>query len=309
LNSPASYQLLAWLELGPGAALPERGHPPPEGRWVMCGYGRFGREMTADLRTQGFGVTIIEPKESSDQPPGVIIGDACEPGVLDRAELGSAVGLVAGTDNDTTNLSMLANARRLNPALFLAARQNRPTSAALFESMQVDALLVPTDVVAQEVYAQISTPLLWKFIQGIPDKGDQWAEQLVQRLVHNCGSDLPALWKVKLDRQQAPALSGWLADGRVALGELLRSPEERDRRLRVVPLLLSRASGVLLAPEDDTVLEPDDELLFAGESFERRELEGSMVVDAAAAYVLFDQRVPAGWVWRKLSRRTPTPIP
>jgi voltage-gated potassium channel len=308
LNSPASYQLLAWLELGPGAALPERGHPPPEGRWVMCGYGRFGREMTADLRTQGFEVTIIEPKESSDQPPGVIIGDACEPGVLDRAKLGSAVGLVAGTDNDTTNLSMLANARRLNPRLFLAARQNRPTSAALFEGMQVDALLVPTDVVAQEVYAQISTPLLWKFIQGIPDKSDQWAEQLIQRLVHNCGSDLPALWKVKLDHQQAPALSGWLADGRVALGDLLRSPEERDRRLRVVPLLLSRASGVLLAPEDDTVLEPDDELLFAGESFERRELEGSMVVDAAAAYVLFDQRVPAGWVWRKLSRRTPTPI-
>ena len=62
---------------------------------------------------------------------------------------------------------MLANARRMNPNLFLAARQNRPTSAALFEAMKVDALLVPTEVVAHEVYAQISTPLLWRFIRGI----------------------------------------------------------------------------------------------------------------------------------------------
>ena len=52
LNAPASYQLLTWLEAGPGAELPERGHPPTDGRWVMCGYGRFGREVTADLRAR-----------------------------------------------------------------------------------------------------------------------------------------------------------------------------------------------------------------------------------------------------------------
>ena len=101
---------------------------------------------------------------------------------------------------------MLATARRLNPQLFLAARQNRPTSAALFEAMRVDALLVPTEVVAHEVYAQISTPMLWRFIQGMPAQGDEWAAELIQRLRHNCGRELPALWKVKLDREQAPAL-------------------------------------------------------------------------------------------------------
>src|SRR5215210_6497282 len=108
LNAPASYQLLTWLEAGPGAELPERGHPPTNGRWVMCGYGRFGQEVTADLRAAGLQVTIIEPVERGDPEPGVIVGDASEPAVLARADLGSAVGLVAGTDNDTTNLSMLA---------------------------------------------------------------------------------------------------------------------------------------------------------------------------------------------------------
>jgi voltage-gated potassium channel len=307
LNAPASYQLLTWLEAGPGAELPERGRPPTTGRWVMCGYGRFGRELTADLRAADLTVTIIEPAELGAPEPGVIVGDASEPEVLARADLSSAVGLVAGTDNDTTNLSMLATARRLNPQLFLAARQNRPTSAALFEAMRVDALLVPTEVVAHEVYAQISTPMLWRFIQEMPAQGDQWAADLIQRLRHNCGRELPALWKVKLDRAQAPALDGWLAEGRVVLGDLLRSPEDRERQLQVVPLLLLRDGRAVLTPDGETVLARDDELLFAGHGSERRELESSLVVDSTGAYVLFDQHIPASWVWRKLARKKPTP--
>jgi voltage-gated potassium channel len=307
LNAPASYQLLTWLEAGPGAELPERGRPPTRGRWVMCGYGRFGREVTADLRAGGLEVTIIEPAEQGEPEPGVVVGDASDPGVLARADLASAAGLVAGTDNDTTNLSMLLTARRLNPQLFLAARQNQPTSTALFEAMRVDALLVPTEVVAHEVYAQVSTPMLWRFIQEMPSRGDQWAADLIQRLLHNCGRELPALWKVKLDREQAPALSDWLAEGRVVLGDLLRSPEDRERRLRVVPLLLLRDDNVVLTPDGETVLARDDELLFAGQGSERRELESTLVVDSTGAYVLFDQHIPSSWVWRKLSRKDPTP--
>ena len=307
LNAPASYQLLMWLEAGPGAELPDRGRPPTDGRWVMCGYGRFGREVTADLRAAGLEVIIIEPAELGESEPGVIVGDASDSEVLARADLASAVGLVAGTDNDTTNLSMLTAARRLNPQLFLAARQNRPTSAALFEAMRVDALLVPTEVVAHEVYAQISTPMLWRFIQEMPARGDQWAADLIQQLRHNCGRELPALWKVKLDSEQAPALGGWLGEGKVVLGDLLRSPEDRERRLRVVPLLLLRDGTAVLTPDGETVLARNDELLFAGHGSERRELESTLVVDSTGAYVLFDEHIPSSWVWRKLSRKKPTP--
>ena len=172
LNAPAAYQLLTWLEAGPGALLPERGKPPPHGRWVMCGYGRFGHELTADLRAAGLDVTVIDShgpgrRRRRASSSATRRRRACWRG---RTWTG-AVGLVAGTDDDTTNLSMLAHARRMNPDLFLAARQNRPTSAALFEAMRVDALLVPTEVVAHEVYAQISTPLLWRFIRGIGARG------------------------------------------------------------------------------------------------------------------------------------------
>ena len=305
LNAPASYQLLTWLEAGPGAELPDRGRPPTDGRWVVCGYGRFGREVTSDLRQAGLQVTVIEPVVQAEPQQDVIVGDASDGRVLTRAGVSDAVGLVAGTDNDTTNLSMLATARRINPGLFLAARQNRPTSAALFEAMRVDALLVPTEVVAHEVYAQISTPLLWRFINEMPARGDEWAADLIHRLRINCGRELPALWKIKLDGEQAPALRGWLAQRRVVLGDLLRSPENRDRQLRVVPLLLLRNGRAVLTPDAETVLTADDELLCAGPGSQRRELESTLVVDSTGAYVLFGEHLPSSWVWRKLSRKRP----
>jgi hypothetical protein len=51
------------------------------------------------------------------------------------------------------------------------------------------------------------------------------------------------------------------------------------------------------------VLAPDDQLLFAGQGSERRELEGTMVVDSTGAYVLFGQHIPSSWVWRRLTKK------
>lgn len=308
LNAPSSYQLLTWLEAGPGASLPDRGQPRRDGLWIVCGYGRFGREVTADLRAAGLEVAVVESVARADHDEDVIVGDASDGEVLAAAGLERAIGLVAGTDNDTTNLSMLATSRRTNPGLFLAARQNLPTSAALFQAMHTDALLVPTEVVAHEVYAQLSTPLLWRFIQQLPAQGDAWAKDVTRKLQLSCGHQLPALWKVRLDADQAPALQGPLASGQVRLGDVLRSPEDRDRRLKVVPLLLLHEDDAFVTPDDDVVLTHGDQLLFAGHSTERRALESTLVIDSSAAYALFDRRIPSSWLWRTLTRANVEPV-
>src|SRR3954452_9307374 len=172
LRAPAAYQLMTWLESGPGAELPERSSAPAPGRWVICGYGRFGQHFAADLRSEGLEVTAVEPRPIVDPHPDprlhLVVGDESDPEVMASTDLASAVAFVAGTDNDTTNLSLVAAARRVNPDLFVAARQNAPTSAALFTAMDVDALLVPTEVIAHEVYARLSTPLLWRFVRELP---------------------------------------------------------------------------------------------------------------------------------------------
>jgi voltage-gated potassium channel len=313
MRAPASYQLMLWLEGGPGAELPPRGRPPAEGHWVMCGYGRFGRELTADLRAEGLDVTVVEPAALSSPEAAragtVVVGNGFDPTVLERAGVADAVGFVAGTDNDTSNLSMIVAARRLNPAVYVAARQNRAASAPLFAAMDVGSLLVPAEVVAHEVFAQLSTPLLWRFLQEVPRQGDAWAAALVDGLTGRCGRRLEGLWKVRLNRAEAPALGGWLASGTARIGEVLRDPDGREERLDVVVLMVlrTRSDGdeCVLAPADDFTLAPGDELLLAGRPAARRGLETTMLLEAASEYVRTGRRVPTGWIWRRLSRTVP----
>ncbi|SDO13464.1 TrkA family potassium uptake protein [Geodermatophilus sp. DSM 45219] len=306
LRAPASYQLLTWLESGPGAPLPPRGAPPASGRWIVCGYGRLGRELTADLRAEGIDVTVIDPSPHDDVDDVVVAG-GFEPGVLEAVALEDAVGFVAGTDNDITNLSLVKAARRANPRLFLTARQNRPSSAPLFAAMELDALLVPTEEIAHEVYAQLSTPLLWRFLRAMPALGDAWAADVVDRLTALCGQHLQALWKVRLTEREAPALTSWLASGEGRLGDLLRNPEDRDEPLHAVPLLLLRGDDATLAPGPDVTLAPGDELLLAGWPAARRALDVTLLVDAVLEYVVTGRRVPSSWLWRKLGRPAPDP--
>ena len=300
LRAPATYQLMMWLESGPGAPLPPRGSPPAEGCWVMCGYGRFGRHLTEDLRAEGLQVTIVEPKAIPDAD-GVVVGDGFEPSVMERAGVAGAVGFVAGTDNDTTNLSLIAAARRINPDLWVAARQNLPTSESLFAVMDVDALLVPTEVVAHEVFAQLSTPLLWRFLQEVPALGNDWAAALLDRMVGRCGQELPVLWKIRCVPEETPALTGWLASGHAQLGDLLRNPDNRDKQLAVVPMMVLRNGEPVMSPDDDFVLAAGDELLLSGEAGARRALGMTLIIDATREYVVQGRHVPAGWAWRKLS--------
>ena len=303
LRSPASYQLLTWLESGPGAALPERGDPPSQGHWIVCGYGRFGREVTHDLRAEGYEVTIVEPGEAAENDPDAIDGRGYEPDVLAAAGVERAAGFVAGTDNDTTNLSLVAAAHRANPDMFVAARQNRPAGAPLFAAVDLDMLLVPAEVVAHEVYAQLSAPLLWRFLQEMPARGDNWADSLVGRLTNLCGKHLQSLWKIRLSTSEAPALRGVFAQETLRLGDLLRSPDDRDDHLHAVVLIVDRGDDVHLAPPDDFALEPDDELLLVGAPAARRLLDSTLLIDATRELVLHGRHVPSSWIWRRITRR------
>ena len=304
LRAPAAYQLLTWLEAGPGATLPDRGSPPRDGHWVVVGYGRLGRELTRDLRAEGLAVTVIDPGPDDAEAAAdgdLVVGDGSDPAVLAGVDLEHAVGFLAGTDNDTTNLSLVAAARRINPSLFVGARQNEAANAPLFTAMELDARLVPAEVIAHEVYAQLSTPLLWRFLHDLPSRDDAWAGAVLDRLVALCGTRMQTLWKVRLTPEEAPAVQDWLATGQARLGDLLRNPEDRDAPLHAVPLLVLHGEEATAAPDDDHLLAPGDEVLLAGWSAAERALTTMLEVDGVHEYVLTGRRVPSSWIWRKLT--------
>jgi Trk K+ transport system NAD-binding subunit len=303
VRAPHTARLVTWLTSDEGAILPPPMAIPRQGRWVVCGYGRFGGHLASDLRRYGVPVTVIDPQAHPSDGMEFIRGDATDPTVLAQARLHDAVALAAASDNDISNLSVLAEAQRTNPGLFLVGRQNDPANAALFEALHVQATLVPTQLVAHEVLARIGDATLWRFVQQAQQCDDRWSKTLLERITTTCGDDLPGRWTVDLDVHGAPAVLDRIAEGQVELGALLHDPQDRGRPLGVVTLAIIRDDQVLLAPADEHVLAEGDRLLLVGQSQERRALDTVLSLPAAAEYVLTGRRVGQSWLWRTMVDR------
>jgi Trk K+ transport system NAD-binding subunit len=297
LRSPAAYQLMVWLTSAPGTPLPPRVEQPPRGRWVVCGHGRFGQELTEDLTAEGLEVTQVHVEGGT-----VRVGEGDASTVVEAGDVDDAAAFIAATDNDTTNLWLVDAARHANPDAYVVALQHQRSNTALFEAVGVDFGMVPAEVIAHEVLARIANPVLMRFLPEVPRQTDRWAATLVDRLVEQCGPGTPDLWRIRLEEDAAPALMGALAAGRVTLGDLLRDPIDRDRALPVVPLTRLAGGTRVLAPDDDTVLHVGDQLLLAGRLRDRAALDTTLTEEPTAAYVLEGRHVPSSWVWRRFAR-------
>jgi hypothetical protein len=137
----------------------------------------------------------------------------------------------------------------------------------------------------------------------MPAMGDAWAAAVVHELVARCGERLPALWKIRLTPSEAPALSARLRHEGVRLGDLLRHPEQREQELEAMVLIVSGEEGTVLGPGPDHLLVAGDELLLAGRPESRWALGTTLQVQASSEYVLTGERLPVGWLWRRLSSR------
>lgn len=306
--APERYHLIEILTGLPGTPLPEV-QRPPRGHWIVCGYGVFGRAVVRNLEAAGVSITIIDPEaetldvtEPSATPTRVICGHGTQTATLQAAHVTTAQGIVAGSDNDVRNLAIAVTARELNPALYVVTRQNLAANSALFDAFVGDFCLVPSRIVAQEGLAILTTPLLAHFLQQLRRCGEQWSRQLSESLQVVCADQLPEVWSVTLNAQDAGAVHKRLILGQpVQLGQLLSNNTDRSQRLPIVALLLERSAGTQLLPTDEVELNAGDQLLFAAAPGWRRHCELSLQNANVLAYLLAD-RESGGWLWRQLSR-------
>jgi len=306
IDSPGSYRLLSWLTGLPGTTLgPETA--PPRGHWIVCGYGRFGREVVDAFHREGMDVTVIDP--SGCDVPGLasVRGLGTEAGPLREAGVQAAVGLVAGTDDDVTNLSIAVTARELNPGLFTILRQNLQANRALFDAYRADITMVSSEIVAHECLAVLKTPRLAQFLDVVREKDDAWADAVVERLHAALGSETPEIWGVPLTAAGAPAIHQALAGQRreVPLAGLARDPAQRDESLACVALAIARGNDLLVLPGDGEPLQSGDEILYAG-TREARDAQWPILRNLNERdYVLYGIDRPGGWVWQWWAARRP----
>lgn len=132
-------------------------------RVVITGAGAVGRHLASDLAERGHTVALIEQDPATldiarEWAPDVehLLGDACEPWVLEKADLRTAdvVAAVTGDDEDNLVTSLLAKQEYAVPRVL--ARVNHPDNEWLFnEQWGVDAAVSPphllTALVEEEV--------------------------------------------------------------------------------------------------------------------------------------------------------------
>ena len=298
VHAPASYRLHEWLIGTPGAKQ-RAGDDPPRGRWVICGYGRFGKSVVAQLAREGMDIALIDPNPQAAPGFRVVVGVGIEESALRAAGVPEADGFVAGTDDDINNLSIAAAARKLNPGLFVVARQNQQARHELFDAFDADLTVVPSEIVAHACLALLTTPLLPPFLALSERQDDEWAWSLLARMRMQIGNEVPECWSVRIDPKGATAASNWLGhDGAsLPLSALLADPAERELQLRCVPLLLRREGSERLVPPGGDELQAGDEILFAGAHEARARQELILQNANALAYVLTGREAHSGWLW------------
>jgi len=127
-------------------------------RVVVAGAGNVGRFLAADLTERGHDVTVIEQSaEVYQRAKGTVDanwvhGDACEPWVLEKADLARADVLVAATGDDEDNLVISLLSKQEFAVPRVVARVNHPRNQWMFtESWGVDISMSPPHILTSLV--------------------------------------------------------------------------------------------------------------------------------------------------------------
>jgi Trk K+ transport system NAD-binding subunit len=309
LQTPGLYLLQRWLTSRPGTLLPDPVYPPTKGHWIIGGYGRFGKAVFDRLKKEDISITVMEatPEKTGEPRQGVVKGIGTEEDTLLEAEVQQAVGIVAGTDNDANNLSIVMTARAMTNKLFVIARQNYRENDPLFQAVGADMVMHPSAIVAEKIRVLLATPMLYEFMSLAAYQEEDWACELVSRIAGMVDHRVPVIQEFIIEQSRHCAIEYMLERGRVVrLRDIMREPGNREHSLNSIALLrISRNSRELL-PGEDTELLLGDKLLFCGTRHAFSTMEWILCHGPTLEYMLTGEDKPRSWLWRRFTSRSRT---
>jgi voltage-gated potassium channel len=211
-----------------------------EGHVILCGYGRFGRIVAEELKSDRHTLVVIEINPALE-PELVrsghfyLIGSALEEEVLESAGIRSAGDIVVATASDPDNVFISLSARDRNSTIRIHARAETEAGLRHLKLAGADGAISSYQFSAYRIAAAIARPSVVDFLTLVmPGRGDD----------------------VSLEEVKVPPQSP-------LIGRAIGIVERSNTRLRIVGLKRG-ADPLTIIPDEQTIIEAGDLIVVIG---------------------------------------------
>ena len=219
-----------------------------QNHFILCGYGRVGREIAHAFRDGQTPFVVIDINEESLKRAAaeqctVVHGDAAESDTLRSAGVDRARGLVAAIDSDEKNIYVTLSARVLNPQLFIIARANWENAEEKLRLAGANRIISPYTIGGRRMASLAVRPTAIEFVDTVLSARN--AELMLEDFAVTNGS-----------QSRGKTLNDLIPDS-----------------TSMIVLALKRDGRMTLRPPGETRLEQGDEIVVAGSPDDMRSLE------------------------------------
>jgi len=205
---------------------------------IVCGWGRVGRSIAAEVVAAGKPIVVIdeEAERLADCPHPTVHGDCTEDDTLERAGIARASSLIAAVDVDAANSFITLSARAMRPDIFIVARARSVDSEGKLLRAGADRVVNPQNIGGARMAAFVLRPHVAEFLDVVMHE-----RNLEFRL-----EEIP------------------IADGSPLAGRTLREAHLRDQTGALVLAVRDARGSFLSNPDPDVRIEPGQVLIAIG---------------------------------------------
>ena len=204
--------------------------------FILCGFGRVGRQVSHDFRAAGVPFVVIDVNQSSldaaaEEGCLCVRGDAADDDTLRRAGIEKARGLVTCVNSDADNIFVTLSARALRADLFIVARGNNDEAAPKLRRAGADRVVSPYSIGGRQMAMLATRPAAVELIDRVLSHADvdllledftiREGSRLVGRTVREVGSEIAPGVLILAIRRQAQLVTQPPSDAAVGVGDEL----------------------------------------------------------------------------------------
>jgi voltage-gated potassium channel len=148
-----------------------------ENHIIICGFGRVGFQVAQDLTLfkQPFVIieqdTMVIKEFESNQNLYFIQDDATKEGVLEKANISKALGLVTCLPKDADNVYVVLTSREGNPGLNIVSRASQSSAVSKLKLAGATHVIMPDSIGGSHMASLISNPDVIEFMDAIKVQG------------------------------------------------------------------------------------------------------------------------------------------